>query len=193
MGGSKIVDLKLTISNMMQKTYQQEQQQQQRLRNVSREEAINRCLKSLIHALQCREGTDCPVAGCIRMKRIVEHTKKCHLLQSQTTPRDVRCAICSQLMQLCIFHTKLCRDSCDAPFCRVMKRKLNEQSLDASGAQSTQGLGATVHKIVSSSHGSDELAPKRMRFNDVPQQSSSNMINFETLANAHRQQMVTDE
>lgn len=54
-------------------------------------------------------------------------------------------------------------------------------------------LGATVHNIVSSSHGSDEMAPKRMRFNDVPQQSSSNMINFETLANAHRQQMVTDE
>lgn len=140
----------------MQKTYQQEQQQQQRLRNVSREEAINRCLKSLIHALQCREGSDCAVAGCIRMKRIVEHTKKCHLLQSQTTPRDVRCAICSQLMQLCIFHTKLCRDSCDAPFCRVMKRKLNEQSLEASGAQSNQGW-VSKWQIVKFKHASSWL------------------------------------
>jgi hypothetical protein len=194
MGGSKIVDLKLTISNMMQKTYQQEQQHQQRLRNVTREEAVNRCLNSLIHALQCREGSDCPVAGCNRMKRIVEHTKKCHLLQSQTNTRDVRCVICSQLMQLCIFHTKSCRNSCDAPFCRVMKRKLHEQNLDSS----SQGL-RTVPQIVVPSSNSNQLdeehesmTPKRMRLSEIPQQSSSNMINFETLEHTHRQQIVVE-
>lgn len=148
----------------MQKTHQQEQQQQQRLRNVSRGEAINRCLKSLIHALQCREGSDCPVAGCIKMKRIVEHTKKCHLLQSQKNPRDKRCDICSQLMQLCIFHTKLCRESCDAPFCRVMKRKLNEQTLDANGAQGNNGWVALFdHSKLRNSHSelmtNDEIFP----------------------------------
>lgn len=207
---------------MMQKTYHQEQHQQQqhRLRNLSREEAINRCLKSLIHALQCKKGSDCSEAGCGRMKRIVEHTKKCHLLQSQTTPRDARCAICSQLMQLCIFHTKLCRNPCDAPFCRVMKRKLSEQSLDASAPSHQRWvfhdklwnwhwckmmkfsylfsfrLRTSVHEIVtSSSNGNDDSnakEPKRMRLNEVPQQSSSNTINFETLEHAHRQQMVVE-
>lgn len=55
----------------------------------------------------------------------------------------------------------------------------------------------TIPQIVvpsSNSHQLDEehesVTPKRMRLNEVPQQSSSNTINFETLEHAHRQQIL---
>jgi hypothetical protein len=108
---------------MQNSAYQHEQQQ--RVRNVtSREDAINRCLNFLIHALKCREGPNCPAAGCQKMKRVVEHTKRCNHSQSQS---HIRCAICAQLIQLCVHHTKTCRHNvCDIPFCRIIKRKLQE-------------------------------------------------------------------
>lgn len=127
-GGSKTVDLQMMISTMMKSANQQEQ----RVRYMSsREEAINRCLTSLIHALNCREGTSCTFAGCQKMKRVVEHTKTC----SRKTSNIRGCPICTQLMSLCFYHSKLCRQSiCHVPFCRIMKRKLqavNEQQAQA--------------------------------------------------------------
>ena len=106
------------ISKMMKTTNQHEQ----RIRYISsREEAINRCLISLIHALNCREGALCTAAGCQKMKRVVEHTRTCQKKTSNTRG----CQICTQLMSLCFYHSKLCRQSvCQVPFCRIMKRKL---------------------------------------------------------------------
>lgn len=126
-GGSKTVDLQMMISNMMKNANQQEQ----RVRYMSsREEAINRCLTSLIHALNCREGSSCTAAGCQKMKRVVEHTRTC-----QRKTSNIRgCPICTQLMSLCFYHSKLCRQSiCHVPFCRIMKRKL--QAVNESQAQ----------------------------------------------------------
>lgn len=61
-GGSKVGDLQTMISKMMKTANQNEQ----RVRYISsREEAINRCLTSLIHALNCREGATCAAAGCL--------------------------------------------------------------------------------------------------------------------------------
>lgn len=117
-GGSKVADLQTMISKMMKTANQHEQ----RVRYVSsREEAINRCLSSLIHALNCREGATCTAAGCLKMKRVVEHTRTC-----QRKTSNIRgCPICTQLMSLCFYHSKLCRQSvCHVPFCRIMKRKL---------------------------------------------------------------------
>lgn len=117
-GGSKVGDLQTMISKMMKTTNQHEQ----RIRYISsREEAINRCLTSLIHALNCREGATCIAAGCQKMKRVVEHTRTC-----QRKTSNIRgCPICTQLMSLCFYHSKLCRQSvCQVPFCRIMKRKL---------------------------------------------------------------------
>lgn len=117
-GGSKVTDLQTMISKMMKTTNQHEQ----RIRYISsREEAINRCLTSLIHALNCREGVACTAAGCQKMKRVVEHTRTC-----QRKTSNIRgCPICTQLMSLCFYHSKLCRQSvCLVPFCKLMKRKL---------------------------------------------------------------------
>lgn len=117
-GGSKPGDLQTMISKMMKTANQHEQ----RVRYISsREEGIARCLSSLIHALNCREGATCTAAGCLKMKRVVEHTRTC-----QRKTSNIRgCSICTQLMSLCFYHSKLCRQSvCHVPFCRIMKRKL---------------------------------------------------------------------
>ena len=115
----------MMVSNMMKSANQQEQ----RVRYMSsREEAINRCLSSLIHALSCREGASCTAAGCLKMKKVVEHTKHCQR-------KNIRgCPICTQLLSLCFYHSKLCRQTvCHVPFCRIMKRKL--QAVNESQAQ----------------------------------------------------------
>lgn len=88
---------------------------------TSREEAVNRCLNSLIHTLSCREGITCKAHGCLKMKRVVEHTKTC----PKKTSNFRGCKICTQLMNLCFYHSKVCRANvCHVPFCRIMKRKL---------------------------------------------------------------------
>lgn len=124
----------MMISNMMKSANQQEQ----RVRYMSsREEAINRCLTSLIHALNCREGASasCTFAGCQKMKRVVEHTRTC-----QRKTSNIRgCPICTQLMSLCFYHSKLCRQSiCQVPFCRIMKRKLQAVNESQAQQQSTK-------------------------------------------------------
>ena len=131
-GGSKVGDLQVMISKMMKTANQHEQ----RVRYVSsREEAINRCLTSLIHALNCREGANCTAAGCLKMKRVVEHTRTC-----QRKSSNIRgCQICSQLMSLCFYHSKLCRQTvCHVPFCRIMKRKLQAVNEHQAQQQSIQ-------------------------------------------------------
>lgn len=101
-------------------------QDQQRIRAIgTRDEAINRCLSSLIHAISCRDGPACNANGCLKMKRVVEHTKIC--------PRKTYggCTICKQLIALCCHHSKSCRQSvCHVPFCRILKRKLQQAATE---------------------------------------------------------------
>jgi len=141
MGGSKTSpgDLQNMISKMMKNANQHEQ----RVRYISsREEAINRCLTSLIHALNCREGATCAAAGCQKMKRVVEHTRTCQRKTSHLASNNFRgCPICTQLMSLCFYHSKLCRQSvCHVPFCRIMKRKLQAVNEHHAQQQSIQSL-----------------------------------------------------
>lgn len=129
-----MINLQQNVSNIMKTSNQQEH----RVRWLSsREESIHRCLNSLIHTLTCREAPgSCRFHGCRKMKIVVEHTKTC--------PRKVAnfrgCLICSQLMNLCFYHSRQCRQSvCHVPFCRIMKKKLqamNEYHAQKEGIQS---------------------------------------------------------
>jgi len=175
MGGSKPGDLQTTISKMMKTANQHEQ----RVRYISsREEGIARCLSSLIHALNCREGATCTAAGCLKMKRVVEHTRTC-----QRKTSNIRgCSICTQLMSLCFYHSKLCRQSvCHVPFCRIMKRKLQVVLEHQAQQQSIQSLKPVPQFVIppitntptpssitrsESSSSSLEPAPKRLRLSD---------------------------
>lgn len=122
-----MLNLNQMISNIMKTSNNQEQRVRRFM--TAREEAINRCLNSLIHTLNCKEGETCRAHGCSKMKKVVEHTKICP--KKNNSPR---CSICTQLMSLCFYHSKICRANvCHVPFCRIMKRKL--QSLNEHYAQ----------------------------------------------------------
>lgn len=125
-------NLQQTVSTLMKTTNQHEQ----RVRWMSsREEAINRCLSSLIHTLSCREGASCRAHGCRKMKIVVEHTKTC----PRKTSSFRGCVICTQLMNLCFYHSRQCRQSvCHVPFCRIMKKKLQAMNEHHALKQSIQ-------------------------------------------------------
>jgi len=198
MGGSKVSDLQTMISKMMKTTNQHEQ----RVRYISsREEAINRCLSSLIHALNCqREGQACIAAGCQKMKRVVEHTRTC-----QRKTSNIRgCPICTQLMSLCFYHSKLCRQSvtCQVPFCRIMKRKLqtvNELEAQQQNLQSLKPVPQFVIPPIAPMQRSpanlsngpsressppSEPSPKRLRLDEKSSSDSQHSILINTGINA---------
>lgn len=126
-------NLKESINNIMKCSNQHEQRVRWR---SQKEEAIQRCLNSLIHTLTCREGITCRAHGCRKMKIVVEHTKTC----PRKTSNFRGCVICTQLMNLCFYHSRQCRKSvCNVPFCRIMKKKLqamNEQHAQKQSVQS---------------------------------------------------------
>jgi len=206
MGGSKVGDLQTMISKMMKTANQHEQ----RVRYVSsREEAINRCLTSLIHALNCREGATCTAAGCLKMKRVVDHTRTC-----QRKSSNIRgCPICSQLMSLCFYHSKFCRQTvCHVPFCRIMKRKvqaLNEQHAQQQSMQQSIHTLKPVPQFVippingppssassnsrrETSSSSSEPSPKRLRLDDESS-SVNNEAQHSSLINNVINALVNDQ
>jgi hypothetical protein len=192
----------MMISKMMKTANQHEQ----RVRYVSsREEAINRCLTSLIHALTCREGANCTAAGCLKMKRVVEHTRTC-----QRKSSNIRgCPICSQLMSLCFYHSKLCRQTvCHVPFCRIMKRKLQAVNEHQAQQQSIQTLKPVPQFVIppinapptsstssnrgrESSSSSSEPAPKRLRLDD--ESSVNHEAQHSTMINNVINALVNDQ
>ena len=77
----------------------------------TRTESVKKCIQSLVHAVSCRDA-NCRRPTCLKMKRVVQHTKVCK--RRQTT----NCPVCKQLIALCCFHAK----HCTAPVCLVSER-----------------------------------------------------------------------
>ncbi|VDM37416.1 unnamed protein product [Toxocara canis] len=87
----------------------------------SRNESIQRCIQSLVHACQCRDA-NCRRLSCHKMKRVVQHTKVCKKRQ------NANCPVCKQLIALCCYHAKHCNGTaCQVPFCLNIRQKLQEQ------------------------------------------------------------------
>jgi len=85
--------------------------------------SIQRCSQSLVHACQCRDA-NCNLQKCLKMKRVVAHTKQC---KKKT---NGGCPICKQLIALCCHHAMICQEAkCPIPFCLNIKQKLCEQQL----------------------------------------------------------------
>ena len=90
----------------------------------SKQISIQRCIQSLVHATQCHD-TDCQLASCRKMKRIVTHSKSCK------RKVNCSCSICKQLIALCCHHIKVCNEPrCQVPFCLNIKQKIRQQQLD---------------------------------------------------------------
>ncbi|XP_044749866.1 CREB-binding protein isoform X2 [Coccinella septempunctata] len=91
--------------------------------NEARKLSIQRCIHSLVHACQCRDA-NCRLTSCLKMKRVVTHTKMCK------RKTNGGCPICKQLIALCCYHAKHCTETkCPVPFCSNIKHKLKQQQL----------------------------------------------------------------
>ncbi|XP_041528260.1 histone acetyltransferase p300-like [Microtus oregoni] len=81
------------------------------------------CLRSLVHACQCRNAY-CSLPSCQKMKRVVLHTKGCK------RKTNGECPICKQLIALLCYHAKRCQKNiCPLPFCSNIKKKIRQRQL----------------------------------------------------------------
>lgn len=94
----------------------------------------------MYHACQCRDA-NCRRPSCIKMKRVVSHTKACKRKNAQLAQlqgsgngsgNGAPCPICKQLIALCCYHAKHCEETkCPVPYCVNIKAKLKHQQLQA--------------------------------------------------------------
>ena len=75
----------------------------------------------------------CKQPSCIKMKRVLRHTRDCKLRMSGN------CTICKQFLLLCYSHAKSCTDDkCPVPICARIKKNLQEQRAQSQMRQNTQ-------------------------------------------------------
>ena len=90
----------------------------------ARQASIEKCIRALIHATQCRDP-HCKQPSCIKMKKVLTHTRECKLMLAR---KWNQCTICKQFVLLCISHAKNCTDdACRVPLCATIKKNLKEQ------------------------------------------------------------------
>lgn len=95
------------------------------LSSESRRQSLERCIKSLVHSCQCRDA-NCRLQSCQKMKRVVSHAKSCR------KKVNGGCPICKQLVAVCCYHAKCCKeDKCMVPFCNSIKARLAQQQMQA--------------------------------------------------------------
>jgi E1A/CREB-binding protein len=86
-------------------------------------------LNTFMHAVHCRNA-NCTVVKCIQFKRVVQHSRQCQKYKNS------QCDFCRQLLALCIYHAKSCKDDhCQVPFCSSIKLKLKQQKAFNSQAE----------------------------------------------------------
>lgn len=87
------------------------------LTKAEREQAIQRCIQTLVHASRCKEQ-QC-LRSCMKMKRISAHMKIC------SRKANGGCPICKQLIVLWCYHAKFCNEvDCSVSFCPLIKSRL---------------------------------------------------------------------
>ena len=87
--------------------------------------SIQKAIESLIHASQCR-NPHCKIPNCIRIKRILRHTRDCRLRATGNN-----CQICKQFLFLVYSHAKNCKET-NCPVGMICKRvKQNIQDTQA--------------------------------------------------------------
>uniref|UniRef100_G1PZF4 histone acetyltransferase n=1 Tax=Myotis lucifugus TaxID=59463 RepID=G1PZF4_MYOLU len=117
-------------------------QGERRLRSLRelRRRAIQRCIQFLRHARQCGDAS-CPQASCLKMKRVMEHTRSCE------RKTNGGCGVCKQFIALCCFHAKQCQESpCPIPYCLNIKQKIHQQELQYRRQHAAHApADATIH------------------------------------------------
>ncbi|XP_070799089.1 histone acetyltransferase p300-like [Pituophis catenifer annectens] len=91
--------------------------------------SLQRCIQSLVHACQCH-NVNCSLPKCQKMKRVVQHTKRCKAKANEG------CPVCKQLIALCCYHAKHCQEiKCPVPFCLNIRHKLRQRQRRLQQAQ----------------------------------------------------------
>ncbi len=89
-----------------------------------RMESIEKCIKFLVHATQCKLAY-CKQPSCIKMKRVLTHTSECRLMK---LGRWNLCQVCKHFVLLCISHAKTCqKKDCPVPVCNRVKRNMRDK------------------------------------------------------------------
>ncbi|CAL8088588.1 unnamed protein product [Calicophoron daubneyi] len=90
---------------------------------ADRRNSIERCIKSLLHACQCRDA-NCRMQTCTQMKRVLCHTRNCGRKTTNS------CLLCRQLLSLLWHHARCCEESkCPVPFCLNIKYRVKQKQL----------------------------------------------------------------
>ena len=91
---------------------------------AQRKASIEKWIRFLVHATQCH-NVHCKQPSCIKMKRVLTHTRDCEQMLSG---RWNQCNMCKQFVLLCISHAKSCKvDKCPVPVCARIKKNLRCQ------------------------------------------------------------------
>ena len=91
-----------------------------------RKASIEKYICYLVHATKCYDP-HCKQPSCIKIKRVLIHTRECKLMLSN---KWNMCKICKQFVLLCISHAKNCNeDKCPLPVCA---RNLSDQAVSPS-------------------------------------------------------------
>lgn len=89
-----------------------------------RKASVEKCIWFLVHATQCH-NPHCKQPSCIKMKRVLTHTRECKLMLSG---KWNQCTVCKQFVLLCISHAKSCNvEKCLVPVCARIKKNLRDQ------------------------------------------------------------------
>ncbi|XP_011684524.1 PREDICTED: histone acetyltransferase p300-like isoform X2 [Wasmannia auropunctata] len=91
---------------------------------AARRLSIQECIQSLVHACQCGDA-NCDLPKCKKIKRMVIHTMNCK------RKANGGCYICKQLIALCCYHAKYCKETttCLVLFCSNIKHNIKQRQL----------------------------------------------------------------
>ena len=85
--------------------------------------SIEKCIHYLVHAAKCH-NPHCKLPTCIKMKRVLTHSRECKLMLSN---KWSLCKICQQFVLLCISHAKNCNNNkCPVPVCARIKKNIHD-------------------------------------------------------------------
>ncbi len=158
-----IIGIGLELQSQTRGTTSQKDPKKQRM------ESIEKCIKFLVHATQCKLAY-CKQPSCIKMKRVLTHISECRLMK---LGRWNLCHVCKNFVLLCISHAKTCqKKDCPVPVCNRVKRNMR----DMRNQRRVQAMHQRMAQINNAS--SSAANPQAVDESSLTYQDSSLNINF---------------
>ncbi|KAI0986114.1 hypothetical protein GJ496_007518 [Pomphorhynchus laevis] len=134
----------------------------------TRQQSIERCIESLLHAVNCRNANCSSHPGCQKMKLVIQHIKQC-------TNKTSSCQICRQIKMLCHHHARVCTDpNCSFPFCTGLKQKMQKQRALNSQLERRRMMTTmqrSMHPALTSPSSQNSSTVREIQYMPVAQQS----------------------